>query len=906
MDRVWTWGASALIAALALGGAYLASQPDASLLRVAATLIHPLVGLAGIVAGLVAAVRGWRRWGAQDRATAVVVAGACAVGAIAAVLGGARPHQAWMVAHTWSAPVAALALAAALARRRAWAGAVAAAATLAAVPWVMDVGAARAAVAQAPIRNDAPVALSMEEEGDGPDGPFWPSAASTTTGGIVDGDFFMEPERCAGSGCHDDVVTQWRSSAHHFSSFNNPWYRRSIEDMQEKVGTRPSKWCGGCHDHAVLFAGEMDEPIAGRIDTPNAQAGLTCNSCHAIQQVRSTLGNGDFVIEYPALHKLVVSDAPLLNTLHDLVVHLDPEPHRRTFLKPFFTAQSGEYCSTCHKVHLDKPVNGYRWLRGFNEYDGWQGSGVSGQGGRSFYYPPAPMSCRDCHMPLVPSDDAASKDGRIRSHRFAAANTAVPTHSGDQKQLDAVVAFLKAGQVTVDLFALSRGVVDPVAEARGPAGPAAASSFAEGDTLGFAESGAGGAGATEVAAITAPLDRAKPAVVAGEQVRIDAVVRTRGVGHFFPGGTVDGFDVWLELRVVDATGRTLHHSGTAPVDDQGRKGPVDPEAHFYRARLIDEDGRPIDRRNAWQARAVVYVRLIPPGAADTVHFRVAVPEDAQGPLTVTTRLNYRKFTHFLTQHSFERLDEPAPDLPIVVMAQDEVQLEVLPAGAAPPEPRRVPRADDSERWNDYGIGLLLQGDLRGAEEAFLEVSRVAPAWASGWVNIGRARVREGRTHAAEEALQEALRLSPKLAAAHFTLGSARKDVGDYAGALEHFAVVDEQYPRDRVNLNEIAHVRFLMRDFGGALGAARRVLAIDPEDVRAHYTAMLALRGMGDAQGAAREQRLYLRFKADEDSQTRVGPYLREHPHDNNERQAIHEHEGIPADRLAELRAWAP
>ena len=35
-------------------------------------------------------------------------------------------------------------------------------------------------------------------------------------------------------------------------------------------------------------------------------------------------------------------------------------------------ADTAEFCSTCHKVHLDGPVNDYRWLRGFNDYDNWQ------------------------------------------------------------------------------------------------------------------------------------------------------------------------------------------------------------------------------------------------------------------------------------------------------------------------------------------------------------------------------------------------------------------------------------------------------------------------------------------------------------------------------------------------------
>ncbi len=46
-----------------------------------------------------------------------------------------------------------------------------------------------------------------------------------------------------------------------------------------------------------------------------------------------------------------------------------------------------------------------------------------------------------------------------------------------------------------------------------------------------------------------------------------------------------------------------------------------------------------------------------------------------------------------------------------------------------PEPKTAPFLDASvrERWNDYGIGLLLQGDLKGAEAAFLKVTEWSPA-----------------------------------------------------------------------------------------------------------------------------------------------------------------------------------
>jgi hypothetical protein len=69
---------------------------------------------------------------------------------------------------------------------------------------------------------------------------------------------------------------------------------------------------------------------------------------------------------------------------------------------------------------------------------------------------------------------------------------------------------------------------------------------------------------------------------------------------------------------------------------------------------------------------------------------------------------------------------------------------------------------------------------------------------------------------------------------------------------------------------------------------------VDPEDVQAHYNLMLAYRGLGDSAKAAREEKLFRRFKADEASQTLTAKPRMLSPEDNNERQAIHEHESVP------------
>jgi tetratricopeptide (TPR) repeat protein len=627
------------------------------------------------------------------------------------------------------------------------------------------------------------------------------------------------------------------------------------------------------------------------------------------------MGQGDFEIEYPALHRLAGSEQPVLRFAHDKLLELSPAPHREAFLKPFHVEQGPDFCSSCHKVHLDAPVNHYRWIRGFNDYDNWQASGVSGEGARSFYYPPKPRSCLDCHMPLVASNDPSARNGQVRSHRFIAANTALPYVNGDETQLKATQDFLKSGQVSVDVFALVRNPPgQETVKVNARAEPQLSSTFAMGE-----ESASFGAAAHVLAApgeVVAPIDGIDAVVRRGESVRVDVVVRTRNVGHFFPGGTVDAFDVWVEFEAIDDAGRVIAHSGY--VEDLGR-GPVEPSAHFYRSLMLDERGNPINKRNAWATRSVAYVRLVPPGAADTVHYRLAVPETAGNRITLRARVNHRKFTWWNTQWSFAGVRDPSdpapavgqgyddgrwvftgdtskasgkkrgiPTLPITVMAEAEasVRLGDPPAKAATPAATPELRA----RWNDYGIGLLLQGDLKAAEAAFTKVTEIDPKYADGWVNVARARIQEGDMSGAEEMLRRALTLDPSLAKTHFFLGTALKSLGRYDEALAHLREASARYPRDRVVCGQLGRVLFLQRKYAEAIVELKKVLEVDPEDLQAHYNLMLAYQGLGDEEAADRERRLYERFKADESAQAITGPYRQLHPHDNNERQSVHEH----------------
>jgi Flp pilus assembly protein TadD len=915
-NRFWTF----LLCFLIVSAGYLYAFPQANIFYAVIVLLHTA---AGIVASLWLAMRIrllWRNGSALARSGWLLLCAGAMLGLILVKTGTARPEWNWLYLHIILS-LAGLALLLAAGSGRLVRGAAGSALRVTACVLLLAViGYAAHYIREsrwqrhARIENPAMPPATMNGEGDGPEGTFFPSSAQVYGKQKIPSKFFMESDSC--KRCHQDIYNQWFSSAHHFSSFNNQWYRKSIEYMQDTIGTKPSKWCGGCHDPAVLYGGLMDTPIRQIVHRPEAQAGLGCMMCHSIADVKSTMGQGDFYLEYPKLHELAATKNLPARELHDFLIRLNPEPHRRVFLKPFMRTQTAEFCSSCHKVHLDVPVNHYRWFRGFNEYDNWQASGVSGQGARSFYYPPKPAQCADCHMPLTKSADMGNVNGFVHSHRFPGANTALPIANEDAEQLKITENFLKDKILSVDIFALTaaRATVKPSAVSQSEL----STTFAVGEE---AETKVTPTGQAEVLPVTAPLSRVQPVVRRGDTVRVDVVVRTKKIGHFFPGGTVDAYDTWLELKATDDKGETIFWSGM--VEDDGH-GPVEKGAHFYRSLQVDAHGNRINKRNAWATRAVVYVHLIPPGAADTVHYRVHIPENAGDKITLHARLCYRKFSWWNTQFSFTGIPdtskiadvttdyddrqfiftaplmgvsakrEAVPDLPIVTLAEDQVSLEVAPHSAPARQPKIALEKQDWQRWNDYGIGLFLQGDLKGAQAAFQKVTEIDPQNPDGWVNIGRAAVQEGDLDRARTVLEKALALSPDLARAHFFYAKVLRSDGNYDAAAEHLRKVLTQYPRDRVTLNDLGRILFLQRKYVEAVKVLQDVLAVDPEDLQAHYNLMLCYHGLGNEKRAHEHQIRYLRFKADEASQAITGPYRQLNPEDNNERQPIHEHVSVP------------
>jgi tetratricopeptide (TPR) repeat protein len=235
-----------------------------------------------------------------------------------------------------------------------------------------------------------------------------------------------------------------------------------------------------------------------------------------------------------------------------------------------------------------------------------------------------------------------------------------------------------------------------------------------------------------------------------------------------------------------------------------------------------------------------------------------------------------------------------PNLPIVTISENEVAVQVAPKGSPAPQSKIDLKGDDWTRWNDYGIGLFLQGDLKGARAAFEKITEIDANNADGWVNLGRVAVQEGDMERARIVLEKALTLQPKLARANYFYARVLRNDGNYDEAAKRLRLVLDQYPRDRVVRNELGRTLFLQHKYADAIKEFQATLGVDPEDLQAHYNLMLCYQGLGDDANSQLHRTLYMRFKADEASQAITGAYRLKHPEDNAERQTVHEHLSAP------------
>ena len=673
---------------------------------------------------------------------------------------------------------------------------------------------------------------------------YAPALVQTSDSDRIAADMLMQDHECGT--CHMDIHKDWATSAHRFASFNNPAYRFTIKETRANLirrsgSTAATNLCAGCHDPVPLLSGAFNDPEFD-LGHPEASAGITCMTCHAITDVSSTRGNASYIITAPSDYPFARTTNPVLRWFNHKAIELSPALHKASLLQPIH--HTPEFCGSCHKVHLPIDLNGYRWIRGQNHYDSFIQSGLSGNSARAYYYPDAAIeSCATCHMHDIPSNDPAAhqdeNDERgVHSHAFPGANTALATliespqfpayvnQKHKQKLKDAV---------SVDLFA-----------------------FRENES-----------------STTTMLRPSLPRLKAGERYHLDVVLANRRVGHDFTQGTSDSNQVWLELSLY-ANDKAIAASGLIT---PSRRVPRD--AYFVNSYQIDRFGKRIDRRNAQDIHATVYDHQIPPGAADVVQYALDIPDHLrQGAVVeLKVRLLYRKFD---TDYLRLFMNDPSLEnqLPITEISADSVQFEigtgVIESASEHPTPAW-------RRWNDYGIGLLRKPGGRAllrAERAFKEVASRQSE--HGSVNLARTYLRQGNLTAAKRQLHKnnAGSKSPwKVAWLQGQIAFTEGKLDQAITTFERILATDFDqartrgfdFSRDFTVRNTLANA-YLVRgqrddnaeDILQAKFHLARVLAEDAENSAAHYSLSQVHSLSGNAEQAAFYLDAHRRYRVNE------------------------------------------
>jgi nitrate/TMAO reductase-like tetraheme cytochrome c subunit len=228
---------------------------------------------------------------------------------------------------------------------------------------------------------------------------------------------------------------QGRESAH-ANAFREPFYQKNVNDIIGQKNIAFTRHCESCHNPAALFSGALTGKPQFK-ERPFDEEGVSCIACHSIEAVNNR-GVGGYTMGQPAL--LQKSDGTRIVEATDQQILNDVEAHKRAMMCDVL--KKPEFCGSCHKSQVPHELNDYKFLRAVA--DELQQSSFSKESPHPFYVRNK-ETCNSCHMQDAQTKffDVSAKDGVIASHRWAAANTAIPTFYGYKDQLAEVTKNLQ-------------------------------------------------------------------------------------------------------------------------------------------------------------------------------------------------------------------------------------------------------------------------------------------------------------------------------------------------------------------------------------------------------------------------------------------------------------------------------
>ena len=673
---------------------------------------------------------------------------------------------------------------------------------------------------------------------------FGPGKIATPGNAAVEGNRFLPPQAFLPASycgrCHQEAYAQWRQALHS-NAFRTPFYRASVNILLRTRGIEFTRHCDSCHNPIAVVSGALTEN--SQVDRSFDQDSITCTTCHSIQKLESTNGNGSFVFGVPSA--MVDEDGNRIpGMVPDEEIKQHPDRHSRAVMKDFY--RTPEFCAACHKANLPEPLNDYKFIRAFTVYDEWQNSKFSQRNPLTFYAAGF-TTCQDCHMPRekLKLEDYGAKHGTLASHRWPAGNTAVPFYYGFDEQLQKTIAFLKSGMyLNVDLFGLMKS--------------------SDGSMI-------------------APLGTEPFHLAPNEIVQMMVVIQNKNIGHSLVPEVRDLYEPWVEFVVRDAAGHEIYHSGFLKPD-----GELDERAHSFTNRPVNMDGSFVDNHKVWTIHSVAYDNTIQAGRSALVRYEFRIPAGARGPLTVTARVDYR---HLRQTYLNNVLGADHPAYPVVELASRTRTLNTGDNPATPPDPQDNPVW---MRWNNLGIAYLDQLQYADAMHAFEQVVRLRPDYPDGHINIAQTYIEWEKYSAARSSLEQALALSPNNARALYYLALVERREGHYDEEVADLQRVVTQYPQARDARRELGIAYYQRHEYDEARDQFEALQRIDPDDLAAHYNLAVLYRRMGMKDKAAEQAAAFATKQVDPGAPTYSLEFLRNHPEISTESVPWHMHTDIP------------
>jgi tetratricopeptide (TPR) repeat protein len=656
----------------------------------------------------------------------------------------------------------------------------------------------------------------------GKDKPFIPGNAKIEGDGFVQPGAFPNATYCAH--CHQEAYHQWRQALHS-NSFRTPFYRASVNILIKTRGIEFSRHCDSCHNPIAVLSGGLTQNSL--VDRKFDKDGLTCATCHSVQSLQSTNGNGGFVMGIPSVMvdekgNRIPGEVPY----DEIMKHTDR--HSKAVMKDFY--RTPEFCAACHKANLPTPLNDYKFLRAFTAYDEWQNSKFSQRNPLTFYSADF-TTCQNCHMTRSPNilPDYGAKNGTFASHRWLAGNTAVPFYYGFDEQLQKTIDFLRSGKyLNVDIFAIKKGGDDKM---------------------------------------IAPLGSVPFKLEPSNVIEAVVVIQNKNIGHSLIPEVRDLYEAWVEFQVQDANGNKIYHSGFIKPD-----GMLDERAHSFTNRPVDSSGEFVDNHRVFAIHSVAYDNTVQAGRSALVRYQFRLPADIKGPIEITARVNYRHLRQSYLNNVFGK-DHPL--YPVVELAS---RTRVLNVGDNQPVQADSHDNPDWMRWNNLGIGYLDQLQYSDAVDAFNEVVKLRSDYADAYTNIALTEIQWEKYDSARASLQRALALSPTSARALYYSALLERRAGHSDAELADLLEVVRQYPQSRDARRELGITYYRHDDNQHAMEQFEALQAIDPDDLAAHYNLAILYRRAGMKDKAAEQQAMFTTKRFDPASPTYSLSFLRRHP----------------------------